>query len=843
MLRPRPTLTAAFIFFGGVTLYTITLAQSVLTADNGEFQWIGATLGLAHPPGFPLYTVLAFLFSKLPFWTASVNISWLSAVSGALVLVVVYYTTLDLERDRPRPWSAVIGSAIAALALSVSTTFWAQATTANIRMLTALFAALGLWALVRLAASGSFRSIWLNPLAGFALAIGFGLTHHLSLAFMALVMGIFALWIGRDYLKQPKMWGVIILYGVLSTLPWAYLLLIEPDLRSWQEFWTYALGLGFRGDFFYFRTLPELGDRLLVMGNVLTFQFSPIVLIGSAAGWVLLLRRRLALGLLLGGVFAIHTWITATYRAPQTVEYMLPAYLPIVISLGFAVKTLMDGIKAGEGRQWRLAARWAIPVLFAAAVLGQGIVRYPSFAYLSRSGDTQDYVNNILEGAPENAAVLTEWHWYTPLKYAQDVNGARPDVEILFVFPQTADYGRDWATTIEQFLDAGRAVVATHFDENAYRDLPSPIPLAEAYLFAAAPSLIPAENLSTPNSNTSLKFISWEISNQGDLDLSEGVTIHVAWEIIADSPDDLRLYAQLISPDGRLAAQDNQAISAEAHNLNLSRFRLHPFAGTPPGLYRLVVGAYVPDDPEQRDELTLTEIEVHGSSWQPVTLNPVQWAQPAAKRTLVGYDWDNTLPGASRLYLHWQLENSRYWSETIDLPPNTPLILNNVERGFSPADAITLQPASNTHYVPFGQGIVWLGNQRPLAEQSTIPGSELFTVQRFAAAQPVARDIGFAVRLIGLQDDDYTWAWLNPDDDADIPAMGAIPTLKWIAGSEISHPRRLTIPDQATAGQRIEGFLRPYDVFTNAPLPILDDRLPAAGKQWVPFDSATVERP
>ena len=841
MLRPRPALTAAIIFFGGLTLYTITLAQSVLTADNGEFQWIGATLGLAHPPGFPLYTALAFLFSKLPFWTAAVNISWFSAVSGAFVLIIVYYTTLDLIPDHPRPSSALIGSAIAALALATSTTFWAQATTANIRMLTALFAALALWALVRLAASGPFRSPWFNPLAGFALAIGFGLTHHLSLAFMALVMGIFALWIGRDDLKQPKMWGVIALYGAFSAVPWVYLLLIEPELRSWQEFWTYALGLGFRGDFFYFRTLPELVDRLVVMGNVLMFQFSPIVLIGAAAGWVLLLRRRLALGLLLGGVFAVHTLITATYRAPQTVEYMLPAYLPVVISLGFSVRALMDGM--GEGHRWRLAARWAIPVLFIAVALGQGVARYPSFAYLSSSSDTQDYVNQILAGAPENAAVLAEWHWYTPLKYAQDVNGARPDVDILFVFPQSADYGRDWATAIDQVLDDGRAVVATHFDENAYRDLPSPTPLAEAYLFAAAPPLIPAENLSPPTPKTSLKFISWEMSGQGNADLSEGVTIHVAWELIATAPDDLRLYAQLISPDGRLVAQDNQAISAEVRDLNLSRFRLHPFAGTPPGLYRLVVGAYVPDDPEQRDELTLTEIEVHGSSWRPVTLNPVQWAQPAAKRTLVGYDWDNTLPGASRLYLHWQLENGRYWSETIDLPPDTPLILNNVERGFSPPDAITLQPASNAHYVPFGQGIVWLGNQRPLAEQSTPPGSELFTTQRFAAAQPVARDIGFAVRLIGLQDDDYTWAWLNPDDDADIPAMGAIPTLKWIAGSEIHHPRRLTIPDQAVAGQRIEGFLRPYDVFTNAPLPILDNRLSAAGKQWVPFDSAAVEEP
>ena len=43
-------------------LYFFTLSPSVLTADNGEFQLVAWKLGIAHPPGYPLYTMVGWLF-------------------------------------------------------------------------------------------------------------------------------------------------------------------------------------------------------------------------------------------------------------------------------------------------------------------------------------------------------------------------------------------------------------------------------------------------------------------------------------------------------------------------------------------------------------------------------------------------------------------------------------------------------------------------------------------------------------------------------------------------------------------------------------------------------------
>ena len=100
----------------------------------------------------------------------------------------------------------MIWGLLAATALGTSTTFWAQATTTNIRSLTAFFTALMLFAATRIAnearvkndgqvISGTRRSLetHLGLLGLFALALGFGIGHHVSLVFIGFVLGVYVL--------------------------------------------------------------------------------------------------------------------------------------------------------------------------------------------------------------------------------------------------------------------------------------------------------------------------------------------------------------------------------------------------------------------------------------------------------------------------------------------------------------------------------------------------------------------------------------------------------------------------------------------------------------------------
>ncbi|VAW42682.1 hypothetical protein MNBD_CHLOROFLEXI01-3853, partial [hydrothermal vent metagenome] len=322
-------------------LYILTLAPGLLPADSGEFQLVGATLGVAHPPGFPLYTLLSKIMSWLPTAaTAAYKINLLSVLSSSATLLILYLTVFRLTRRH-------LGAITAVISLGTATTFWAQATTANIRSFTALFAALAIFALVR---HWQEKASTDRYLILFAASLSFGFTHHLSLAFMGLIFVLFLFLIDPSFFKTPSRWKRPFLAALLGLIPLLYLPLragadvpgAREGLNTVSGFLNHFLALGFQGDFFYFVKPVVLWPRLQVMGNVLTFQFSPWLLAAALLGWGWLLRHNWRMGLLLGGSFGLHTLVTASYRAPQTVEYMLPAYLPVAICIGLASGYLSD---------------------------------------------------------------------------------------------------------------------------------------------------------------------------------------------------------------------------------------------------------------------------------------------------------------------------------------------------------------------------------------------------------------------------------------------------------------------------------------------------------------------
>ena len=71
-------------------------------------------------------------------------------------------------------------------------------------------------------------------------------------------------------------------------------------------------------------------------------------------------------------------------------------------------------------------------------------------------------------------------------------------------------------------------------------------------------------------------------------------------------------------------------------------------------------------------------------------------------------------------------------------------------------------------------------------------------------------------QLVGV---DHSW-WSQDDGT---PALGAIPTFKWIAGSRVADLRILSLPLNATPGEA-SLYLGLYDAFSGTPLPLLDER-------------------
>jgi hypothetical protein len=263
-----------------------------------------------------------------------------------------------------------------------------------------------------------------------------------------------------------------------------------------------------------------------------------------------------------------------------------------------------------------------------------------------------------------------------------------------------------------------------------------------------------------------------------------------------------------------------------------------------PGDYSLMVGAYATEpllDTAGSSRTPISAISIIPVTFPPVTGHRLyRTLEGEDGRRLIGYDWDDTLPGRSRLYLHWQMA-AGYVTEVLDDPAAEGLALPAYSGPWGIPQTYWQLPQQQwplwgwgtpliSHYVPFAQGIVWTGETLP-ADVGT-PGDSLTLDQYLQSARPLASDFVVSVRLIGLESDGFHWAWWDLNDS--IPALGAIPTLKWIAGSAVRSPHQVTISAEAVPGQTITGALTLYDAFTGRPLGILDERM-VTEFGWVPL--------
>ncbi len=101
----RVAILAFVIFLVAFGVYVRTLAPSITWknkgADSGDLVAAAFTGRIPHPPGYPLYTLLAELFIALPIGGVVFRVNLLSAISAAATLVILYlviYALVDQEQ-------------------------------------------------------------------------------------------------------------------------------------------------------------------------------------------------------------------------------------------------------------------------------------------------------------------------------------------------------------------------------------------------------------------------------------------------------------------------------------------------------------------------------------------------------------------------------------------------------------------------------------------------------------------------------------------------------------------------------------------------------------------------
>lgn len=415
-------------------VYLWTMWPSMAGGDSGELTAAAYTLGIVHPPGYPLYTMIGHLFTYLPFGTVAYRVNLLSVICGLGAQALLFFTVMRLTR---KSW---IAAALTLLwAFSVLT--WRYSIQAEVFALNNLFAAGLLLGFVRVLQTRETRLLYI-----LSFVFGLGLSHHHTLVFVGAPIGLYLLWYMRDKLKPLAMVGLFALF-FLGLLPYCYLfwasarapLVSWGEITSWDGFMTHLL----RKEYGTFKLATEgTNERPLFWGLVYFFENLAetvlyLGLVPLAAGVRALFKKRADI--------AMHPLLL-----------VMPA-LYLVVFHSLANLPFVDGAalyKDIVSRFWLMANLLFIPVV-AIGVLRvlahekakpfAGTVKYAllalPFVGLAVNYRTEnhrdnytfaEFGRNLLKNLPQNAVYFSLGDINTnSVRYVQNCEGFRTDVKVL----------------------------------------------------------------------------------------------------------------------------------------------------------------------------------------------------------------------------------------------------------------------------------------------------------------------------------------------------------------------------------------------------------------------------
>lgn len=639
-----------------LALYGLTLAPTVLEADGGEFQFVPWLPGIAHPTGYPLYTLLGWLWIHI-FRLGEVawRMNLLSALFGAGAVGLTYFlarAVLDEILPQTPPLGRVIAAAGAAASLAVSHTFWSQALIAEVYTLHAWLMALSLGLALK------WRRAAFEPAAlagrGLFLTLGLGLAHHRTT--VLLLPGLLAFWLyesrwGNQPVRRPalRVVGESLLLMAAPLLLYLYLPLIAPytpyatlQLSPQQTLTLYHNSLsGFidhvAGAVFSSELRPAaVGfERLVLTWQLLRQQFGWAG-VGLGACGLLALHRSPALLLLTGLTALSFAIFNLIYFIGDVFVLFIPVWLIVALWIGCGGLALTHGLANRlvqgkvtpretvifEGMGDRLARniQGLIVTLVVFGVflflVGYLTIRNSEVSQATATSARARWLEILAEPIPPQAVLLSnDRNEIMPLWYYQYVERRRPDLLGLFPLivtdPAYANIGR----VLDEALRSGRPVylikpmaglelkAEIKPEGSLYRV--RPMPLSPTYpLELALPPLILEAEPGRPGRTESIALLGYDLQPDPAVPGAE-LRVTLYWQVSQALSHDYTSYVHLVNTQGQGLTQSDHRSGGVFYPSSLWRpgeilrdqHRLNLPVDLPAGAYSLRVGLYYQPEP------------------------------------------------------------------------------------------------------------------------------------------------------------------------------------------------------------------------------------------------------
>lgn len=404
MKRYLPVIAAAVAF----VVYFLTTCRALWIGDSPEFALVLNSLGIAHPPGYPLFTILGTLFVQAlaflrPIFAGGIFCSLAAAAAVGVIFLILRRHLSDLT----------------ALGLSLiwafTPIFWAETNGVEIYTLNVLLIALCFYAL-------ESRTPYRWPLTIYL--FGLCLTNHPSALALAPAL-LYAFFTDREHTRPrrlPLYFALLLLAGSIYLYLWIRSLHNpatdwgNPEGLSalWQHMTLkqYSGWVGNSWDHVVFSL--QLYARAVL--DCWSWPGAILIVSGAGVGWNLARRRTVYALLILG----MALFMAAFHQAVNHEPFFLP---PLLASLLLIANNFL----------WLQRLKLPRPIWATAAIAAAVVLLALNYRDQDKSNYTlyEDYSRVLLEAAPDNSLLFVagDINSFGPL-YLQFAEGYRTNVEV-----------------------------------------------------------------------------------------------------------------------------------------------------------------------------------------------------------------------------------------------------------------------------------------------------------------------------------------------------------------------------------------------------------------------------
>jgi len=444
----KKTIYILLSFFIPFVVYLITLAPDVTFIDSGELTAAASALGVAHPTGYPMFTVIGKIFTLLPFGSQVYMMNIMSAVISSLGLVIFFNLMTfmlsgfklnadDTVTDKKKFSDDVIYniSLSSVLVLAFSRTFWETANAVEVYSLHSFFLILNIFLLLKGCSYFSGNKISKEDsikgeryLLLFAFVLGLSFTNHLSTIFLS--VGCIYLYFSVFGFNKISFRRILIL-GIPFLIGYSfYIYLIvraENPVISWgyphnfENFWRHFTGKQF--SIWMFSSFENAGKQFTYFTKNFPLEFFYIPVLIAIPGLFEIFKRSKRLfyfTLLLFGFCVVYA---INYDIYDIDSYFLLAFIVTGIWFGFGLMFILSKIEKSKMQiSYALILMCIIPLN----------LNY-STADESKNYFVKDYTNNIFNSADQNSIIFsTQWDfWISSSLYYQLIKNVRPDIIVI----------------------------------------------------------------------------------------------------------------------------------------------------------------------------------------------------------------------------------------------------------------------------------------------------------------------------------------------------------------------------------------------------------------------------